>query len=190
MGKTIRHVWLAHTVAVSALTGCSGERLFLGGGGDSGCVPGTYAGTYDCNTSSDASFLVPGFDAAIFQQMSGQIAFKLQGDVGGKALYIAPGSLFTATQSASVASVDLSGTTSAELSGTLDCASYRLTGTLSKFALTLTTGTFAAKGMGDLSADYDASASPPVLVNGVIHPPQALTGTFAGTCAWTAALQP
>jgi len=190
MEKTLRYAWLAHTVAVGALTGCSGEKLFLGGGGDSGCVPGTYAGVYSCNMGSDASFQVTGFDAAAFQQQaSGRIAFELQGDLGGKALYIAPGSKFTSTQSGSLASVDLSGTSSSDLSGTLDCARYRLTGTLTNVTFTSMTFTVAEKGVGDVSADYDASASQPALVNGVINPPPTLPGFFSTTCTWTAALQ-
>jgi hypothetical protein len=190
MEKTTRYAWLAHAVAVGALTGCGGEKLFLGGGGDSGCAPGTYAGVYNCNMGSDASFQVTGFDAAAFQQpASGRIAFELQGDVGGKALHIAPGSRFTSTQSGSFASVDLSGTSSSDLSGTLDCATYRLTGTLANVTFASMTLTVAEKGVGAVSADYDASASPPALVNGVIDPPPTLPGFFSTTCTWTAELQ-
>jgi hypothetical protein len=190
MQKTLRYAWFAHTVTVGVLTGCSGEKLFLGGGGDSGCVPGIYAGTYACNTSSDASFQVTGFDAASIQQMSGRIALALQGDFGGKELHIAPGSTLTTIQSVSFGSPALSGTSSADISGTLDCTRYRLTGTLSNATFTSMSFTAVTKGVGDLSADYDASASPPALVNGVVNPPQALPGIFSGTCTWMAALQP
>ncbi len=175
MGMTFRSEWFVYAVAVGALAGCSGEPLFLGGGGDSGCVPGTYAGVYACSTGPDSSFQATG---------SGPIAFALQGDRGGRAMHIAPGAKIMATQSGGVMSADLS--------GTLDCVTYRLTGNVSNADFTSTTLTIATQGIGDFSADYDASALPPELVNGVLNVPvpQEALGTISATCRWTAALQP
>jgi hypothetical protein len=171
----------AHIVAAAALVGCGGEPLLLGGGGDSGCVPGTYAGTCDCGAGADASPLVP---------PSGTIVLSLEGDHGGKSLQIAPGSEFTGAQPGAIMFVT-------ELSGSVDCATYKVTGAISRVRVVSGPQTFTitAQQLGDLSADYDASGPAlvkGVLVNGIINAPgisPALLAGTATTCTWSAALQ-
>jgi hypothetical protein len=172
-GTTVPCAWFAFAVGV--LPGCNAAPLSLGGGGDSGCVPGTYAGSYDCHASADSAFQATG---------SGPISFELEGDRGGEALHIAPGTKITAAQAG--------GVTSADLSGTLDCTTYRLTGSVSNANFSSTTLTIATRAAGDFSAGYDAGASPPELVNGVLNVPvpQEVLGTISETCQWTATLQP
>jgi len=140
--------WITSCAAFAALAGCSGPRLVLGGGGDSGCVPGTYAGYYDCY--SDGSIQVP----------PGPIAFTLQGEPQGKTLHIASGA---------TVGMDAGGiATIADISGTLDCTTYKLTGAVSNATIVSSSFTTTVNQAGELSADYDASAPVPAFVNGLI----------------------
>jgi hypothetical protein len=175
MGRVLRYSWTAYIVASAGLAGCGGDQLLLGGGGDSGCVPGSYAGGYDCNAGSDASPLAP---------PNGRIALDLQGDRGGKSLQIAPGAQLTGAQQG--------GTFSAELTGTVDCTTYKLAGQLNNVRVVSTSPAFTitGQGLGELSADYDASV--PALVNGVIISPGMIPLPLVGVptmCTWSATLQ-
>lgn len=156
------------------LVACGGPALVLGGGGDSGCVPGVYSGTYECTTGTDASA----------QSGVGPLSLKLEGDLGGKTLNIASGTKLSSSAAGIVYS--------AEVVGSLDCTTNRLDGTLQNFVTSSASFTFSLKGAGSISADYDASASPPALVGGVLGtPPLVQTGlpTIASSCTWTAKLQ-
>ena len=152
--------------------------LVLGGDGDAGCAPGAYSGTYQCSTTPDSSFQA---------MMSGSISLTLTGDRGGPTLYIAPGTQVSSEQQGV--------TSTSELSGTLDCLTSKLAGTLSHVTFTSVSFNGTFNGTGDLSADYDGRASPPAFVNGIMVPPQAqgaLAGLQAqaqGTCTWMAILQ-
>jgi hypothetical protein len=140
--------WITSCAAFAAVAGCSGPQLVLGGGGDSGCVPGAYAGYYDCY--SDASIQVP----------PGPIAFSLEGEPHGKTLHIASGA---------TVGMDAGGiATIANISGTLDCTTYKLTGAVSNATIVSSSFTTTVNQAGDLSADYDASAPVPAFVNGLI----------------------
>jgi hypothetical protein len=155
------------------LSACGGTTVALGGGGDSGCVPGVYEGTYDCTTGADASA----------PSGSGPLSLRLEGDVGGKVLNIAPGTKISTSQSG----VMISG----ELSGTLDCATGRLQGSLGNVMSSSASFTLVINGTGDFSANYDARSSHPALVDGVLDPPQVVQsalGTLMGTCTWSAML--
>lgn len=170
--------WFLYVGFVSTLAGCSGPQLILGGGGDSDCVPGVYAGTYHCAPQgSDASAL----------STSGPLSMRLEGDVGGKVLSIASGTRIATTQ----AGIDFS----AELSGSVDCATNRLKGTMSNVTSSSKSFTFVVNGTGDISADYDGRSSPPALVDGVLNPPgltglpglpEGGLGALMGMCTWTA----
>lgn len=162
------------------LSACGGERLFLGGGGDSGCVPGQYVGEYSCDAG-----------ATLFGSGSGNgpIAITLEGDRGGKVLRIAPGVKLTSAPQGGF-------TVASDVSGTLDCTTNRFTGTFGNIVSTSPVATVTFNVTGQLSADYDASA-PPALVNGVLEPPQvpdaglggAALGGSAASCTWYATLQ-
>ena len=176
--------WFAWGVAQAFLAGCSGDQLHLGGSdGGSGCEPGTYLGTYDCNTGADAASLLP--------MMSGPIVFNLQGERGGATLTIASGAKLTGTL-AVPAIGDLSFV--ADLSGTVDCTTYKLTGQVSNMTFNSSAFMTMVLQNGDLSADYDSTAEPPALVNGVLTQPG--VPIFAGipsstnSCSWQAALHP
>ena len=165
--------WSWSACVAALLTGCSGPELVLGGGGDSGCVPGFYEGTYECVTDSGASLPSGG----------GPFALKLEGDVGGKSLTVAPGTKLETGQQGI--------TSSADLSGVLDCRTNKLNGTLQNITSSSGAFTVTIKGTGNISARYDATQSPPALVDGVIGPPVVPVpglGSLAGTCTWTATL--
>ncbi len=167
--------WSGYACVAALLTGCSGPQLVLGGGGDSGCVPGVYEGRYECATGPDGSA----------PSAEGPFSLTLVGDMGGKSLNVAPGTKIVTDQQGA--------TSSADLSGTLDCTTNKLDGTLKNVTASSATLTVSIKGMGDFSARYDATESPPALVDGVIDPPPIVTGpvlgSLAGTCTWTATLR-
>jgi hypothetical protein len=172
--------WASPIVAVAALIGCGSEQLLLGGGGNSACVPGTYAGVYDCTTIVDSSAQ---FDAIGGVGVSrGPIVFELQGDRGGKALHIATGSHITAMMAG--------GVTTVEFSGTLDCTTYELTGTVSSYTFTSPTIMAVTQVSGSISADYNAVASSPALVDGMLSLQSLAQPVTSGTCTWSASLQP
>ncbi|HLK41084.1 MAG TPA: hypothetical protein VKU41_30245 [Polyangiaceae bacterium] len=168
-------------LAVAACGGCGGDQLVLGGGGTSDCLPGTYVGTYQCaaGTGGDGGFQAAG---------NGSIVMKLQGDRGGATLTIGPGSQFTGMQAPE--------TWVASFSGSLDCASNKLTGTLGDVNFTLSGSKFVTLYQaGTVSADYDAGAdadATPVLANGLITETTQLGAGVTGpvaACTWSATLQ-
>lgn len=158
------------------LGACGGQKVVLGGDGDAGCAPGTYAGQYTCAAVPDASFQY---------EAGGVISLTLTGDRGGPTLYIAPGAKIAGSQQGVGSSADLS--------GTLDCATNRLAGSLGNVTYQSGGITAAVKGKGAFSADYAGGGSPPALVNGTLAGPPSLNplgGTLGqGTCAWSATLQ-
>jgi hypothetical protein len=154
------------------LAACGGERLVLGGDGDAGCTPGAYLGTYTCNMAPDSSFQTMG---------AGSISLRLTGDRGGPTLFIAPGAKIAGSQGV---------TSTADLSGALDCATNKLQGTLSNVSFGSGPLNAVLTGTGTLSADYDATASPAVFVDGILSWQQGALAGFQGqTCAWSATLQ-
>ncbi|MGO9839040.1 MAG: hypothetical protein ACLP1X_33065 [Polyangiaceae bacterium] len=142
---------------------------------DADCKAGTYSGTYACSSSADADALpLP----ASTLPASGPLSMTLVTVGAPTTLAISP--------DASVSSTISGGTASSELTGTLDCSTRKLTGAISGFAYSSAMFSLKAAGTGVLSADYDADASPPALVNGVMDPP-GLEGS--STCTWTANLR-
>jgi hypothetical protein len=161
--------WLRYACFLPALGACSGKTLVVGGGGDSGCVPGIYTGTFECGGGPDASSLGG----------RGQVSIRLEGDWGGKTLNVAPGTKLTASQAGAVFSVDLS--------GTLDCTTNRLEGRLQNGMSSMQAITIIVNETGTISADYDASATPPALVAGVFDQPG--FASLSSACTWSATLQ-
>jgi hypothetical protein len=161
--------WFWYACFLPVLAACSDTTLVVGGGGDSGCVPGVYAGTFECGAGADASSLGG----------RGQLSIRLEGDLGGKTLNIAPGTKLTTSVAGAAFSVDLS--------GTLDCTTNRLVGSLQDGKSVMSSITIIINEAGTISADYDASASPPALVAGVFSQPG--FGSLSSACTWSATLQ-
>jgi hypothetical protein len=99
--------------------------------------------------------------------------------MGGQTLTVAPGAEISTGQGGTVYSVDLS--------GTLDCTTNRLKGTLQNSRSVGGSINVTLNGTGSISADYDASASPPALVGGMFSQPG--YSSVSGACTWSAVLQ-
>ena len=141
-GVTLAALALA---ALAALPACGGDRLPLGGGGDSRCVPGVYKGSYLCTA-----------DASIFAGTSGSgdMTMTLEGDRGGPSLVIAPGTTVAGSQAGEVFA--------SPVVGAVDCTSYRLSATAGNFEVTSAGAKVATVyEMLPMTADYDGDASPP-----------------------------
>jgi hypothetical protein len=141
------------------LAGCS-STLDLGSNDagipyDADCAPGSYSGTYECVVSSGAT--VP-------LSASGSITVVLV-PAGAHTLALAPDA-------------------ATALSGRLDCSTRALSGKAGPVAFSSSTFNGTVTGAGSLTAAYDADASPPALVGGVLDPPAALDST----CTWSAHL--
>ena len=134
---------------------------------EASCRVGTYAGTYSCTTT--ASSPIPLSNA-------GPISITLV-PAGARTLALTPDAALSSTSSGTTA-------TSA-LSGVLDCSTLKLTGTVTDVVFSSSTFSGTVSGTGVLQAVYDADASPPALVDGVLNPPS----TLAATCTWTAPLE-
>ena len=154
-----------------AVWGC-GPALDLGSNDagvpyDADCRPGTYAGTYACTTTPGALIQISG---------NGPIAVTLVPS-GARSLALTPDASLSSTSS---------GTTStSSLSGVLDCSTRKLTGAVSHVVFSSTAFMGTISGTGTLEAVYDADASPPALVGGILDPPASLSAT----CTWTAQLE-
>jgi hypothetical protein len=134
---------------------------------DADCVPGTYAGTYACNTSPGSPIELAG---------SGPITITL---------VPSGASTLSLTSDASLASTTAGTTANSKLSGVLDCATRQLTGIISDVAFSSTTFNGTISGTGTLSAIYEADGGPPALLQGILDPPPTLTTM----CTWTATLE-
>ncbi len=153
------------------LSGCS-TALNLGWNDagvpyDADCKPGTYSGSYSCTP-------IPG---SLLQGVSnnGPIAVTL----------VPAGAGSLALLDASLSSASTGITTTSSLSGVLDCSTRKLTGKVGAVVISSPTGNGTLSGSGAFDAVYDADASPPALVSGVLDPPAVL----AATCTWTATLE-
>ncbi len=135
---------------------------------EASCKVGTYAGTYSCTTT--ASSPLGGLSG------EGPIVLTLV-PTGPRTLGLTPDAALSSTSSGTTA-------TSA-LSGVLDCSTLKLTGTVTDVVFSSSTFSGTVSGTGVLQAVYDADASPPALVDGVLNPPS----TLAATCTWTAQLE-
>jgi len=149
------------------------------------CVPGTYAGTFDCTVTAFFDIVQIPWSGSL------SLTFVGQSSTAGEftMLTIAPGAHLSGTD-------QYGGTFGADLSGTLDCATQKLTGTLQNGRYQLQQGianvdiTFT----GDLAGDYDGNATPPAFPTGTMGPLESadLGGDagLVGTCTWSAALTP
>ncbi len=156
---------------VCALCGCS-SRLDLGSNDagtsyDADCRPGTYAGTYACDVSDGSSLFA--------FAPNGPIAVTLV-PMGAGALALSPEAPLSTATSGPMST--------ATLTGTLECSTRQLKGTVQQITLSSGTLDTTIRGQGEFSATYDPDASPPALIEGVMNPPQ-----LASTCTWTAQLK-
>ncbi len=154
-----------------ALCGC-GTSLDLGSNDagvpyDADCKVGTYVGSYACTTASGSPFE---FSA------NGPISVTL----------VPAGATSLALPADASLSSENSGTTeTSALSGVLGCPSRKLVGMLRQVVFMSPQFNGTVTGGGEFSATYDADASPPALVDGVMVPPSSL----ASTCSWSAQLK-
>lgn len=161
----------AWSLFASTLLACGGDRLVLGGGGDSNCVPGLYLGSYTCTQDGSAP-LSP----------QGTVSIVLQGDRGAASLSVAPGTTLSG---------DPSGTHFVmPLTGTLDCATYAFNGTLGNADVTAAGSHFTVFESLPMTAQYDGDASPPALVGGTWTASAQAQTLLGGSCDWSAQLQP
>jgi hypothetical protein len=137
---------------------------------DAECKPGTYVGGFSCTATSTSIF------AGMGGMGDGSITVTLV-PAGSDTLTLAPDAALLS---------NLTGATSTTaLSGVLDCSKRTLTGVASHVQFYSPTFTGMLTGMGAFTAVYDADASPPALVNGVLDAPPSL----GATCAWSATLE-
>jgi hypothetical protein len=148
-----------------------------------GCVPGTYVGTFDCTITAILGLIQIPWKGPMSLTLMGQQSASGEFTM----LAIAPGAHISGTD-------QYDGSFSANLSGTLDCATQKLKGALDGTYL-LMSGLVNINAMfaGNLAGDYAATATPPAFTNGVMGPlasPQwGGDGGFLGTCTWSAALK-
>jgi hypothetical protein len=134
---------------------------------DADCKAGTYVGSYHCTGGTGSPFA--------FSQ-DGPLSMALV-PAGATTLAIAP--------DAALSSTAAGGTSTETLRGALDCPGRTLQGTAGDVSFLSPTFKGTLQGGGAFTATYDADASPPTLVDGVLDPPPSL-GT---TCTWSAQLQ-
>ncbi|HTB77896.1 MAG TPA: hypothetical protein VK762_31840 [Polyangiaceae bacterium] len=135
---------------------------------DASCKVGTYVGTYSCTTTASSPL----------GSLSGEgpIVLTLV-PTGPRTLGLTPDASLSTTSSGTTA-------TSA-LSGTLDCSTLKLTGTVTDVEFTSSTFSGIVSGTGVIDAVYEVEAGRPALVQGVLTPPP----SFAATCTWMAHLE-
>jgi hypothetical protein len=141
------------------------------------CVPGTYTGQFTCSVMALGILKFP---------WSGSLSITLVGQQSGggefPVLTIAPDAKITGSDSNG-------GMITADLTGQLDCAARKLSGSMQNGAYTNGSALNLAFS-GALTADYDAQTTPRAFANGVMGPlksPQ--LPTVMGDCTWTAPLQ-
>jgi hypothetical protein len=164
-----------HLVALACTCAC-GTTLDLGANDaavpyDADCKAGTYSGNYACNSS-------PG---------SGALALSASGALSLRLVTVGQPTTLAIAADAAVSSTISGGTATSAIGGSLDCSSRKLTGTIAGFNYVSPSVTTSVAGAGPFTADYDADASPPALVNGVMDAP--IGGGQSSTCTWAATLQ-
>jgi hypothetical protein len=162
---------LAFTALALALSDCS-PALDLGSNDagipyDADCKPGIYTGSYMCTTSPGSLVPLSG---------NGPISIMLVPS-GARALALTPDASLPGTSAGT--------TSSAILSGVLDCTTRKLTGMVGDVTFSSATFNGTITGSGPLEATYDADASPPALIAGILNPPASLSAM----CTWSATLE-
>ena len=155
----------------AALLACSGDRLVLGGGGDSRCTPGLYVGSYSCTQDGSAPL-----------NPQGSVSIVLQGDRGAASLSVAPGTTLSGSPSGTHFVMPLT--------GAVDCTAYEFKGALGNADVTTGGNHFTLYQSLPMTARYDADASLPALVGGTWTASAQTQALLGGACEWSAQLQP
>jgi hypothetical protein len=158
------------------IVSCGGPRLDLEErdvpSSAPGCLAGQYVGTYQCTTTTSSS-----------STPTGQGPLSLALVVGSPTtLVVANGTTITTPESV--------GSITSDVSGTLDCASHQFEGMFDNVMISAPPfGKATIAGSANLSAYYDTTVSPPMLVHGAITVGSAAAdaSTSAG-CTWSATL--
>ena len=164
--------WLGWFALACVLYGCS-TSMDLGSNDagipyDADCKPGVYTGTYLCMPTSGSS-----------------ISFNSNGSLSVTLVPSGPTSL-TLQPDASLTTAIVAGTTgTTPLSATLNCPTRQLVGKMPEVVFMSADFNAVVSGGGAFKARYDADASPPALVDGVMEPPPSLSSS----CTWSAQLQ-
>jgi hypothetical protein len=142
------------------------------------CKPGTYSGTFVLMVGGGLTLMGNLSITLVADKPSSQF-----GEFNSGILTVAPGAMFAAKD-------NLGDELFANISGQLDCGTRMFVGTLSNGGYYVF-GNDAASGVldGNMSATYDATASPPALGNGsfMFSSPNVPLTTGMGT--WSATLQ-
>jgi hypothetical protein len=170
VGVSVGALRASALLAPALLGGCGGDRLVLGGGGDSSCVPGLYLGSYTCTQDGSAP-LSP----------QGNVSIVLQGDRGAASLSVAPGTTLSGSPPGTHFVMPLT--------GTVDCTTYEFKGALGNVDVSTGGSHFTLYESVPMTARYDGDASPPAMVGGTWTAPQA-QALIGGPCQWSASLQP
>ncbi len=150
------------------------------------CQPGTYTGMFTTTVTTDAGL----FPSLLSFDWKGTLSITLVGHVtqtsSGESfaeptLTIAPGAELSGTD-------NFGGDFHAGLSGSLDCPSKALTGTLSNGTYTYPGDSGSITMTGTLSATYDGTMTPPALSAGQISVGSPMFSTLGATGTWSATL--
>jgi hypothetical protein len=158
------------------LVSCGGPRLDLEErdvpSSAPSCLAGQYVGTYECATTTSSS-----------STPSGKGPLNLDLVVGSPTtLVVAQGTTISTPESV--------GTITSHLSGTLDCTTDEFVGAFDNVMISAPPfGEAMIAGSANVSADYDTTVSPPMLVHGAITVGSAAADASAsGGCTWSARL--
>jgi hypothetical protein len=150
------------------------------------CAPGTYAGMFTTTVTTDAGL----FPSLLSFNWTGTLSITLVGQVmqnssgesfAAPTLTIAPGAELSGTD-------NFGGQFNAGLSGSLDCPTKTLTGTLSNGTYTYPGDSGSINMVGTLSATYDGTATPPALTTGQIAVGSPMFSTLAANGTWSATM--
>jgi hypothetical protein len=161
---------LAATAVIAAASGCSTTPLDLGSNDagivyDAACAPGSYEGTYVCTLAGNPFLALLSSDGML-----------------GLTLVPSGATSLSLTADAAVVTNVMGTLSTTRISGTLDCSTGKLTGTVGDVTFQSSAFSGTLKGGGSFTANYVIEGGAPTLVDGVLEPPASL----AAQCTWTA----
>ena len=135
---------------------------------DADCKPGVYAGMYMCTPTPGSAF-----------------SWNANGSLTIALVPSGPTSLTLPPDASLSTSIAAGSTGTSPLSATLNCPTRQLAGTMPEVVFDSADFHATVSGGGAFQARYDADASPPALVDGLMVPPPSLSSS----CTWSAQLQ-